>query len=112
MSDTVEELKSTLHACGVNWSPLYDKGLKNKPYYFGIYKTVYKPGFETAEKLYSKRLQCLVNYIDTIDISNPKTLQSIDRESGVIIMHSIAQSISTQRLLEMVVESSLNHSNV
>lgn len=79
MSDTVEELKSTLHACGVNWSPLYDNGQKTKPYYFGIYKTVYKPGFETAEKLYAKRLQYLVNYIDTIDLSNPKSRQCIDK---------------------------------
>ena len=75
----MEELKSTLHACGVKWSPLYDQGVKTKPYYFGIYKTVYKTGFETAEKRYAKRLQDLVNYIETIDASNSSTRQCIDK---------------------------------
>jgi hypothetical protein len=75
----MEELKSTLHACGVKWSPLYDQGVKTKPYYFGIYKTIYKPGFETAEKRYAKRLQDLVNYIETIDVSNSSTRQCIDK---------------------------------
>ncbi len=79
MSDNIEELKSTLHACGVKWSPLYNNGVKTKSYYFGIYKTVYKPGFEIAEKHYVKRLQDLVNYIETIDVSNPRTCQCIDK---------------------------------
>lgn len=79
MSDTIEELKSVLHAGGVEWNTLYEKGVKTKPYYFGIYKTVYKPGYETAEKLYSKRLLDLVNYLDKLNISNPKAQQSIDK---------------------------------
>lgn len=79
MSDPFEELKSVLHARGVEWSSLYEQGVKTKPYYFGIYKTVYKPGFETAEKLYAKRLQDLVNYIETIDVSNSSTRQCIDK---------------------------------
>lgn len=79
IKDNMEELKSTLHACGVKWSALYDKGVKTKPYYFGIYKTVYKTGFETAEKRYAKRLQDLVNYIETIDVSNSSTRQCIDK---------------------------------
>lgn len=54
-------------------------GVKTKPYYFGIYKTVYKTGFETAEKRYAKRLQELVNYIETIDASNSSTRQCIDK---------------------------------
>lgn len=79
MSDPIEELKSVLHASGIEWSSLYEQGVKTKPYYFGIYKTVYKPGFETAEKLYAKRLQDLVNYIDNIDACNPRTRQCIDK---------------------------------
>ena len=79
MSDPIEELKSALHARGIEWSSLYEQGVKTKPYYFGIYKTVYKPGFETAEKLYVKRLQDLVNFIETIDVSNSITRQCIDK---------------------------------
>lgn len=79
MSDPIEELKSVLHARGIDWSSLYEQGVKTKPYYFGIYKTVYKPGFETAEKLYAKRLQDLVNYTETIDVSNSSTRQCIDK---------------------------------
>lgn len=30
IKDNMEELKSTLHACGVKWSALYDKGVKTK----------------------------------------------------------------------------------
>lgn len=79
MRNNIEEFKRTLHEDGVEWNSLYDQGVKTKPYYFGIYKTVYKPGFETAEKLYTKRLQELVKYIDTIDVSNPRTRQCIDK---------------------------------
>jgi len=79
MSDIIEELKSVLHAGGVEWNSLYDHGVKTKPYYFGIYKTVYKPGFETAQKSYLKRLHELVNYLDKLNISNPKAQQFIDK---------------------------------
>jgi hypothetical protein len=79
MSDNIEELKRTHHDGGVEWNSLYEHGVKTKPYYFGIYKAVYKPGFDAAEKLYAKRLQNLVKYIDTIDVSNPRTGQCINK---------------------------------
>lgn len=79
MRNNIEEFKRTLHEDGVEWNSLYEQGVKIKPYYLGIYKTVYKPGFETAEKLYTKRLQDLVKYIDTIDVSNPRSRQCIDK---------------------------------
>ncbi len=79
MRNNIEEFKRTLHEDGVEWNSLYEQGVKIKPYYFGIYKTVYKPGFETAEQCYSKRLQELINYLDKLKISNPKTNQHIDK---------------------------------
>ncbi len=79
MSDNIEELKRTLHDGGVEWNSLYEHGVKTKPYYFGIYKTVYKPGFDAAEKLYTKRLHEMVNYLEKVKVSNTKAQQYIDK---------------------------------
>jgi|UniRef100_UPI004049AE39 hypothetical protein len=78
-NDNVDKLKSALHAASVEWNPLFENGVKTKPYYFGIYKTVYKPGFQASEKLYSKRLQHLVNYLEKVKVSTQRAQQYIDK---------------------------------
>jgi hypothetical protein len=82
MSDNTRELKRVLQASGIEWNSLYEQGVKTKPYYFGIYKTVYKPGFVAAEKLYSKRLQELLDYLDNVTFSNPKAHPYIEKIRG------------------------------
>lgn len=77
MIDIIENLKCELHDSGIEWNPLYEKGIKIKPFYFGIYKTVYKPGFKTAEKLYLNRLQKLINYLNTFEDGNAKARQTM-----------------------------------
>ena len=78
-NDNIDKLKSALHTASVELNPLFENGVKTKPYYFGIYKTVYKPGFQASEKLYSKRLQHLVNYLENVKVSNPRAQQYIDK---------------------------------
>ena len=78
-NDNIDKLKSALHAASVKWNPLFENGVKTQPYYFGIYKTVYKPGFKASEKLFSKRLQHLINYLENVKVSNRKAQKYIDK---------------------------------
>lgn len=79
MSITVIDLKRILSAHQIDWNPLFDIGVKTEPFYFGIYKTVQKPGYHSAEKLFEKRLSDLIQYLDSLTFSDDKALTYLNK---------------------------------
>lgn len=66
MPTNLNQLKRTLKSFKIEWHPLFDEIEKVDPFYFGIYKIVRKPGFQTAEKLYLERLHGLIEFLEMI----------------------------------------------
>lgn len=66
MTTNLNQLKRTLKSFKIEWHPLFNECEKVEPFYFGIYKLVYKPGFHNAEKLYLERLQSLIEFVENL----------------------------------------------
>lgn len=116
----MNDLKSILNAHQIEWNPLFDIGEKTKPFYFGLYKTVYKPGYHSAEKNFEKRLTALIAFLDTLTFSDHSALPQIEKIksfqaqfNGVIDFHDQAfrnSCITVLKPLRRLTMSSKNKS--
>jgi hypothetical protein len=58
---------------------LYAQEFLVKPYYFGIYKTVQKPGYLSAEKNFEKRLAALIAFLHTLTFNDKSALLQVEK---------------------------------
>ncbi|MFM7668450.1 MAG: hypothetical protein ACKO7D_09740 [Bacteroidota bacterium] len=72
MEDSKRKLKRILSEEGLKWNSLYDQPFKHSVFYFGIYETRYKKGFDCAEKLFRIRLDNCMAYLSEIKFAGPK----------------------------------------
>ncbi len=107
MGKSVNDLKSILNAHQIEWNPLFDFGVKTKPFYFGLYKTVHKPGYHSAEKNFEKRLAALIAFLDTLTFSDSSALPQVEKIksfqaqfNGVVDFHDQAFRNSCRTLLK------------
>jgi hypothetical protein len=79
MPTNINQLKKTLKSFKIEWHPLFNEIEKVEPFYFGVYKLVLKPGFETAQNLYISRLNCLMKYLNHLELKDQKAEPYIQR---------------------------------
>jgi hypothetical protein len=52
MNSKLEDLKNLLKTLKIDWNDLFEAKFNSKtytpPFYFGVYRVIYKPGYENA----------------------------------------------------------------
>ena len=106
MKTSSHELKPILETFQIYWDVLYAQEFLVKPYYFGIYKTVQKPGYLSAEKNFEKRLTALIAFLHTLTFNDKSALLQVEKIKsfqaqfdGVVDFHDQAFRNSCRALL-------------
>ena len=81
MSRKIEDLKNLLKTLNIDWNSLFEAKFNSKtytsPFYFGVYRVIYKPGYENAEANYKARLNGLITHLDTLEITSPIAIKCL-----------------------------------
>ena len=65
------KLHESLKSQNIKWNQLFEKQLKHEAFYFGIYETIYKKGFYTAEQNLKKRLDKFIHFLNSTKYAGP-----------------------------------------
>ena len=81
MNNKLEDLKKLLKTLNIDWNSLFEAKFNSKtytsPFYFGVYRVIYKPGYENAEANYKARLNGLITHLDTLEITSPIAIKCL-----------------------------------
>lgn len=81
MIDKLKDLKNLLKTLNIDWNDLFEAKFNSKtytpPFYFGVYRVIYKPGYENAEANYNARLNGLITHLDTLEITSPIAIKCL-----------------------------------
>ena len=77
MNNKLEDLKKLLKTLNIDWNSLFEAKFNSEtytpPFYFGVYRVIYKPGYENAEANYKARLNGLITHLDTLHYTTAST---------------------------------------
>lgn len=83
MNNKLGDLKNLLKTLNLDWNDLFEAKFNSKthtpPFYFGVYRVIYKPGYENAEANYKARLNGLIKHLDSLHLNSPKAIKCVEK---------------------------------
>lgn len=83
MKSKLEDLKNLLKTLKIDWNDLFEAKFNSKTYasplYFGVYRIIYKPGYENAEANYKARLNGLITHLDSLHLNSPRAIKCLEK---------------------------------
>jgi hypothetical protein len=83
MTYKLEDLKNLLKTLKIDWNDLFEAKFNSKTYtpplYFGVYRVIYKPGYENAEANYIGRLNGLITHLDSLHLNSPRAIKCLEK---------------------------------
>jgi hypothetical protein len=83
MTDKLEDLKNLLKTLKIEWNDLFEAKFNSKtlnpPLYFGIYRVIYKRGYENAETNYTGRLNGLIAHLEGLHLTSPLAIKCLEK---------------------------------
>ena len=94
MIDKLKDLKNLLKTLNTDWNDLFEAKFNSKtfttPFYFGVYRVIYKRGYENAETNYIGRLNGLISHLESLHLTSPTAIKCLEKiktfqEKGVTV---------------------------
>jgi hypothetical protein len=83
MNNKLGDLKNLLKTLNLDWNDLFEAKFNSKtytpPFYFGVYRVIYKPGYENAEANYKARLNGLIKHLDSLHLNSPRAIKCLEK---------------------------------
>ena len=83
MNNKLEDLKKLLKTLNIDWNDLFEAKFNSEtytpPFYFGVYRVIYKPVYENAEANYKARLNGLITHLDSLHLISPRAIKCLEK---------------------------------